>query len=101
MPGGEGDSFELQGGGSSLEHAGFSRVFLGSPSIPPSFAERVWIGLGQSFPPGIPHPSPSPPGSPSGEKLGVGKPRRVLEKDEDVMLDLEEEETIVAKQKQL
>jgi hypothetical protein len=28
---------------------------------------------GESFPAGIPHPSPSPPGNPGWEKLGAGK----------------------------
>ena len=52
---------------------GLQPMFLGSPSIPPSFAERHWMAPGESFPAGIPHPSLSPPGNPSGGKLGVGK----------------------------
>jgi len=47
--------------------------FLGSPSIPPSFAERHAMPPGKSFPAGIPHPSLSPPGNPGEGKLGVGK----------------------------
>jgi hypothetical protein len=37
-------------------------LFGKTPRLPP-----------ESFPAGIPQPSPSPPGDPGGEKLGVGK----------------------------
>jgi len=56
-----------------LRAGGLQPRVLGRPSIPPSFAERHWMPSGESIPPGIPHPSPSPPCNPGEGKLGVGK----------------------------
>jgi hypothetical protein len=58
---------------------GLQPRFLGSPSIPPSFAERHWMPPGESSPAGIPHPSLSPPGNPGEGKLGVGKPSSLID----------------------
>ena len=56
-----------------LKPAGLQPRFLGSPSMPPSFAERGRMPPGEYFPAGIPHPSLSPQGNPGEEKLRVGK----------------------------
>jgi hypothetical protein len=52
---------------------GLQPKFLGSPSIPPSFAETEPKDPGESFPAGIPHPSLSPPDNPSEKKTGGGQ----------------------------
>ena len=55
---------------------GLQPIFVGRPSIPPSFEETHPVLSGEFFPAGIPHPSLSPPGNPSEEKTGGGQGKK-------------------------